>query len=90
MLRLLIIILTFVFAVSAQKKSVPTEMVLIEGGNYTPLYINDTTSQTVKVESFLLDKYAVTNNEFLEFIKAVPKWKRSAVNNLFALLEIRF
>lgn len=84
MLRLLIIILTFVFTVSAQKKSVPTEMVLIEGGNYTPLYINDTTSQTVKVESFLLDKYAVTNNEFLEFIKAVPKWKRSAVNNLFA------
>lgn len=84
MLKLLIILTYTALTVSGQKNTVPKEMVLVNGGIYTPLYVNDTTSQNVEVKPFLLDKYAVTNRDFLQFVKAVPKWKRSSVNKLFA------
>jgi formylglycine-generating enzyme required for sulfatase activity len=60
------------------------EMSIIPAGIYTPLYVDDTTDQSVKVESFLIDKYPVTNEQFLEFVKKNPKWKRSNVTKLFA------
>ena len=57
-------------------------MKLIKGGNYIPLYGVDTTE--VKVTSFYMDTYPVTNQEYLSFVKANPKWKKSKVKRLFA------
>jgi len=58
-------------------------MVLVRAGDYKPLYI-DSSAATVKINSFYMDKYAVTNKEFLKFVKENPKWLRSKVKKLFA------
>lgn len=68
----------FLSTVSAQSD----EMVHIESGTYMPFY--NSTDDSVTVESFYLDKYAVTNAEFLEFVKANPKWRRSNIKSVFA------
>jgi formylglycine-generating enzyme len=61
---------------------IPRDMVLVPGGSYTPLYSPD--GEAKKVNAFYMDKYPVTNKEYLEFIKANPEWSRSNVKNLFA------
>lgn len=59
-----------------------SKMVLIKGGTYTPLYGRD--SLKVTVSDFKMDVYPVTHEQFLEFIKKTPKWKRSTIKKLFA------
>ncbi len=59
-----------------------SEMVEIKGGTYIPLYGRD--SLQVTISDFYMDVYPVTNQEFLEFVKAKPKWKKSQVKKLFA------
>jgi len=58
-------------------------MVKIPGGTYTKFLV-DQDKKTVTVKPFLLDTRAVTNQEFLVFVKANPKWARSKVAKLFA------
>jgi len=57
-------------------------MATIKGGTYTPLYGRD--SLQVTIQDFKMDVYPVTNQQFLEFVKEYPKWKRSKVLRLFA------
>lgn len=57
-------------------------MALIKGGTYIPLYGTD--SMPVKVDNFHIDKYPVTNAEFIKFLKENPKWKKSNVIALYA------
>lgn len=59
-----------------------TEMKTINGGTFVPLYGSD--ENGIKVKSFKLDVYPVTNAQFLEFVKKYPKWKKSKVLGLFA------
>ena len=59
-----------------------SNMVPIKGGTYTPLYGRD--SLQVTIIDFKMDVYPVTNQEYLEFVKEHPKWKRSKVIKLFA------
>jgi len=59
-------------------------MVFIKGGIYTPLYISKKEGTGVEVAPFFIDKYAVTNSQFLKFVKENPKWKRSNAKKLFA------
>ncbi len=58
------------------------KMVLIKAGEYQPFYGTD--SSLVKVQDFLLDERPVTNQEYLDFVKKNPKWKRSNVKAVFA------
>ena len=58
------------------------KMIPIKGGKYQPFYGEDST--LVEVNNFLLDERQVTNNEFLEFVKKNPQWKRSNVKAIFA------
>jgi formylglycine-generating enzyme required for sulfatase activity len=69
----------------AQKKAVTmdSKMVTIPAGNYKPFFITQT-DEPVQVKAFRMDDHAVTNREFLEFVKANPQWQRSKVNGLFA------
>ncbi|NDK55662.1 formylglycine-generating enzyme family protein [Pontibacter sp. BT213] len=57
-------------------------MVHVKGGTFVPLYGSDSTP--VKVQSFLLDVYPVTNSEYLAFVSKYPKWRKSAVKKIFA------
>jgi sulfatase modifying factor 1 len=59
-------------------------MVLIPAGNYAPLLRTTKDAAQVAVAAFLLDEHAVTNAEFLAFVTAHPKWRRSEVSALFA------
>src|SRR5690606_42099748 len=61
----------------------PTEMAVIGAGSYVPLY-GSTEDKSVKVNSFLLDIYPVTNQDFLEFLKQYPEYSRSKIKRLFA------
>ena len=68
--------------------------VLISGGRYRPLYRQtvrgaggDTLRKAivaVEVKPFVLDRTPVTNQQYLEFVRAHPEWRRSRVSRLFA------
>lgn len=57
-------------------------MANIKGSRYIPLYGRDST--VVEVKDFELDKYPVSNQEFMEFLKKNPKWQKSKVLKLYA------
>lgn len=60
---------------------VDTKMILIPGGYYEPFFGTDS---SVYVKSFYLDEKAVTNKEYLEFVKINPQWRKSNVNEIYA------
>lgn len=60
-----------------------SKMALIPSGYYEPLFKDDSFERE-KVEKFYLDVYAVTNAEFLEFVRENPKWQKSNVKKIFA------
>lgn len=61
-----------------------SSMVTIPAGVYAPLLRTTKDAAAVPVASFLLDAAPVTNAEFLAFVMANPKWRRSQVSRLFA------
>lgn len=75
-------------------RAAATARVLIGAGRYRPLWrqpvpgaSRDTVRRAVvatDVGAFLLDQHAVTNDDFLAFVRAHPEWRRSRVSRLFA------
>lgn len=64
---------------------VPTEgMVRIPDGVFRPLFAASNELKTVPVKSFQLDVAPVSTGEFLQFVRANPRWRRSEVKRLFA------
>ncbi len=59
-------------------------MRLIPAGVYVPLLRTEKDAARVEVPAFLLDERPVTNAEYLAFVTANPKWRRSQVSRLFA------
>jgi formylglycine-generating enzyme required for sulfatase activity len=49
-------------------------MARIPGGRYEPLFASG--ARTVAVAPFRLDRRPVTRGEYLEFVRAVPRWQR--------------
>lgn len=64
--------------------SCPVGMVKIAGGSYRPFLQPNNQPDIVKVRPFYLDVHAVTNADFLAFVKANPRWVRSKVPRIFA------
>src|SRR5690606_27760517 len=62
----------------------PDGMVLVRGGAYQPLYESAGGQEEIPVESFFLGETAVTNAEYLAFVRENPQWRRSNVKPLFA------
>ncbi len=60
------------------------DMVTIPAGTYVPLSRTVREAAEVAVPAFRLDVLPVTNGEYLAFVTANPKWRRSAVSRLFA------
>jgi sulfatase modifying factor 1 len=59
-------------------------MVEIREGVYRPLFRAVGEAKSVPVKAFRLDVLPVTNGDFLEFVRANPRWQRSHVKRLFA------
>jgi len=57
---------------------------LIPGGLHRPLYTDAAAAGVITVAPFRLDAWAVTNADFLAFVRAQPKWRKSQVKRLFA------
>lgn len=55
-------------------------MVRINGGNYRPLYLKKDTP-LILVKPYSLDKYPVTNADFLLFVKKNPQWQRGRISS---------
>ncbi len=59
-------------------------MIVVPAGVYVPFAKAPNDAAEVRVPAFQLDRDAVTNAEFLAFVRANPKWRRSQVSPLFA------
>lgn len=68
----------------APNPQLPAGMVAIPAGAYVPQLRSTKDPAQVAVAAFLLDARPVTNAEFLAFVAANPKWRRSQVSPLFA------
>jgi formylglycine-generating enzyme required for sulfatase activity len=60
------------------------EAAVIPAAMYRPLFRGEKDAKEFPVAAFQLDARQVTNSEFLEFVRANPKWQRSQVKRLFA------
>jgi len=76
----LLVAVTIATTATARDDSSPPGMVRIAAGVYEPLYKNEGERP---VASFFLDQTPVTNAEFLEFVRANPRWRRSQALALF-------
>ena len=59
-------------------------MVVISGGIFKPQFRSTADLKEVSVKPFCLDVLPVTNDDFLQFVRANPRWQRSVVKRLFA------
>ena len=79
---ILYLLSSFFFA--KQSFAAPPDMVCVSNGVFNPLFRSLTDLKAVPVKSFLLDVEPVTNEKYLEFVRANPRWQRSQVKRLFA------
>jgi sulfatase modifying factor 1 len=57
-------------------------MARIPAGSYTPLYVRD--AGRARVDAFELDRRPVTRGEYLEFVRADPRWRRGEAKPVLA------
>ncbi len=69
---------------SVASNAAPAGMVKIPDGVFRPLFRGVTDLKEVPVRSFYLDALPVRNGDFLEFVRANPRWQRSQVKRIFA------
>jgi formylglycine-generating enzyme required for sulfatase activity len=76
------------FALMASEPTRPVQtppgMVLVPAGRFTPLFRAENERKVIDVPGFFMDACPVTHAEFLDFVRANPKWRRSEVKRLFA------
>ncbi len=77
-------VLALTGAVALRGAADTATMRLIPAGTYVPLLRTVKDAPEVPVAAFLLDERPVTNAEYLAFVTANPKWRRSQVSRLFA------
>jgi sulfatase modifying factor 1 len=59
-------------------------MVEISSGSYAPLFKPVEGPVDIQVSAFLLDKYVVTNGDYLSFTTKYPRWNRKNIKPIFA------
>jgi formylglycine-generating enzyme required for sulfatase activity len=62
----------------------PAGMVKIPAGEFKPFVLVSGRQEMKRVHSFLLDEHAVTNAEYLAFVRNNPQWRRGRVPRVFA------
>jgi len=71
-------------ALAGAAGAAPTDLVVVPAGIHVPLVRSTADPAEVPVAAFQLERYPVTNAQFLAFVTAQPKWRRSQVSRLFA------
>jgi sulfatase modifying factor 1 len=82
--RICIFILAIISGVMELAAAPTTEMVVVREGKYAPPFLPKNAPKEVSIQAFQLDARPVTNAEFLEFVRANPRWRRSQVKRGFA------
>jgi len=59
-------------------------MVLVPAGRYVPAFRADNGPREIAMSPFYLDVLPVSNADFLEFVRANPKWRRANVKPTLA------
>lgn len=62
----------------------PRGMARIPAGVYHPFFIGAKDPKEIQIKAFNLDILPVTTGQFLEFVRANPRWRRSTVRRIFA------
>jgi formylglycine-generating enzyme required for sulfatase activity len=62
----------------------PSALVSVPEGTWRPFYPGKDEPEAYEVAPFQLEAHAVTNRQYLAFVKANPSWRRSQVPSLFA------
>ncbi len=78
----LALLVTLALPCSGAAGGAPPGMKRIDGGSYRPLVVKD--APVRQVAAFHLDETAVTNGQFLEFVRKHPGWRRSKVPRVLA------
>lgn len=65
-------------------ESAPPSMARIPDGVFHPFFTAANDPKEIPVKAFNLDILPVTKGEFLEFVRANPRWQRSRVKRIFA------
>ena len=69
------------------------DTVALPAGSYVPFYVRESAkpgrppkpvSRSVAIRAFRLDRFPVTNAQFLAFVRGHPEWRRSQVKAVFA------
>ena len=68
----------------ASHATVPEGMAYIPSGTYEPLYETGSEDDSQQVEPFYIERLPVTNAQYLEFVRANPRWQRSNIPTVFA------
>ena len=71
-------------SLATKPPAAPGGMAFIRDGIYKPLFRSETDPRQVPVRAFHLDVSPVSNADFLEFVRANPKWQRSQLKRIFA------
>jgi len=79
---LLFVALLVSFTLCAQE-SMPG-MAYISGGVYRPFYPPSEKEKEILILSFYLDRYPVTQREYLEFVKQKPAWRKDRISRLLS------
>ncbi len=74
----------FAPASASSAANIPSGMVVVGGGEYSPLFKDPTLPSGVMVESYYIDKLLVSNDDFTAFTTANPEWSKQNVKSLFA------
>lgn len=64
-------------------KNTASKMVFIPAGTLKPFYPVDPDESVLPIKGFYADVYPVTNEQFLQFVKKHPQWRRDRVSELF-------
>lgn len=83
-LRTLLAALGLALAFGATALRGHADSTLISAGEYRPIARAQTDPEIIPVAAFLLDTLPVTNQDYLAFVTAHPRWRRSNVSPLFA------
>ena len=81
-IRSFVILIALLLASAAVQAQRPTILKSVKGGYIVPLYGLDT--GRVWIDDFQIDEHAVTNEQYLDFVKKYPEWQKSQVKSIFA------
>ncbi len=84
-MKSLILIFIFIFlSLQAFSQESKPSLVLISGGIYRPFYPADEKEKEIPIKRFYLQSLAVTNGDYLSFIKQNPGWQKGKPSKLFS------